>query len=144
MKLVRFVLFAAAAPLFAGGFYLDLGSPSASKDPKAHGAVMIARLSGCHEAEKGALRATAEGIVNGKRHTIPLKTVALDAPGAYAITRQWPAEGKWVVVLSGTHPSFSTPTETAVPVEGDTYSRAGVRSDNQKALAGAVVEKMLQ
>ncbi|MCX6590791.1 MAG: hypothetical protein NTZ56_04635 [Acidobacteria bacterium] len=113
----------AMVPLFAGGFYLELGSPAANADPKAKGAVLVTRFIGCQEPEKGVLEAVAIGIVNGQRQTLPLKVTALSQPGMYALARQWPAEGKWVVQLTGRHPGIQVPTSMLVRVSGDTFER---------------------
>ncbi len=122
----RICALAMVMPLIGGGFYLELGTPSANHDPKAKGAVVVARFSGCHQPEKGILTATAEGFVAGKREVIPLKTVVLSSPGQYAIAKQWPAEGKWALKLVGTHPDFAGATTTIVRVNGDSFDRASV------------------
>ena len=82
---------------FAGGFWLTLGNPDASPEAKALNAVVTVLPTGCHTPADARLTATAEGIVNGRRTTLPLKLAALPKPGFYAVTRQWPAEGKWVI-----------------------------------------------
>ena len=56
---------------------------------------------GCHEPEKARVTGTAEGIVDGKRRSIPLKLAALSEPGMFALTEQWPTGGKWVIQLVG-------------------------------------------
>jgi hypothetical protein len=143
MTMNKIFAIALALPLFAGGFYLELGSPSASSDPKAKGAVVLARFTGCHEPEKASLIATAEGMVAGKRQSIPLQAVALSTPGVYAITKQWPAEGKWVLKLVGRYPVGPGVTTTLVRLAGDGYDRG-----NMVMKAGAVdtnaLESMLQ
>lgn len=125
-KFSRLAFMALALPLLGGGFYLEVGSPSASQDPKAKGAVVVARLLGCHNPETGSVIATAEGIVNGKRESIKLKTVALSTPGMFAIERQWPSEGRWALRLVGKHPTMPTMTTTLVKVQGDSFDRAGM------------------
>jgi hypothetical protein len=124
MQLLRTATIALAIlPLFAGGFYLELGSPAASSDPKAKGAVLVTRFTGCHEPEKGALEAVAVGMVKGQRQSLPLKLTPLALPGMYAIAQQWPLEGKWVVHLTGRHPQHNVPTSLLVRVSGDTFER---------------------
>jgi len=113
----------AAIPALGGGFYVELGSPSGRSDPKAKGAVMLARLTGCHNPENGKLAAVAEGMVNGERRSIAIEPIALDSPGLYAIPKAWPNEGKWTVRLVGRHPSFDRPTSAVVRVEGDSFHR---------------------
>ncbi len=126
MKILnRLIALGVVMPLLGGGFWLELGSPSASSDPKARGALVVARFIGCHEPEKAFLKATAEGVVQGRRQTIVLSPVALSTPGVYAISRTWPAEGKWVLRLEGRYPVVSGITSTLVKVTGDSFDRKG-------------------
>ena len=136
-------LLAAALPLLAGGFYLELGSPSANKDPKARNAVLVTRFTGCHHPEKGTLQATAEGVVNGQRNTVTLTPVALAEPGMYAIEREWPAEGKWVVRLVGNHPDVSATTSLMVRVDGDKFD-GGTAKFAMRAPAANELDTMLR
>jgi len=43
---------------------------------------------------------TAEGILAGKRQTIPLAISRADAEGIFTLTRQWPVEGTWVLTFA--------------------------------------------
>lgn len=104
MKMTKWLISAAgllALPLvlFGGGFWLQLGNPQASPEATALKAVLTVQPVGCHEPEKAKVTATAVGVVNGKRQTIPLKLIALSTPATYALTQQWPAEGKWAIQL---------------------------------------------
>lgn len=110
----------------AGGFYIELGNPSASKDAAAKNAFVVARLIGCNQPERGTVTATAEGIVNGKRQTIPVELKPLSTPGMFALSRSWPAEGKWVLHFAATHPDAGV-TSTLVRVKGDNYERSGAK-----------------
>jgi hypothetical protein len=38
--------------------------------------------------------------VNGQRRSIPVKLTPA-GPGVYAITRQWPTQGTWVLAIAG-------------------------------------------
>jgi hypothetical protein len=126
MKILnRLIALGVVMPLLGGGFWLELGSPTASSDPKARGAVVVALFIGCHEPEKAVLKATAEGVVQGKRQTLALSPVALSTPGVYAISRTWPAEGKWVLKLEGRYPAVSGVTSTFVKLTGDSFDRKG-------------------
>lgn len=101
--MVRTLLFAVfgAATMFAGGFNLEFGNPAANPDAKAKDAVVIVRAVGCHSPEKAVFTGMAEGVVNGKRQTIPLTLTALDQPGVFAVKQQWPREGAWVLIFTG-------------------------------------------
>ena len=43
------------------------------------------------------LSGSAEGLVDGKRQSIALRFDATPHPDAYAVRRQWPAGGAWIV-----------------------------------------------
>ncbi len=115
-----------AASLIAGGFWVEIGKPSASPEAQAKHAVLVVRGYACSTPEKIAITAMAEGLVNGKRETIPLKLIPLSAQGTYALTRQWPSEGKWVVTLVGSNPSFSWHASAIAQVDGESVQWASV------------------
>jgi hypothetical protein len=96
------VFLALSSQVWAGGFYLITGRPEANKDAQAMNAVLTVTATGCHNPEKATVTASAIGIVNGEKRTIALKLTALPQPGAYAVTRQWPADGRWVLQFVAT------------------------------------------
>ena len=93
---------AAAALVFAEGFTFSVGSPVASQDYQAKGAVFVFRTQGCAEPAKPQITGTAEGLVKGVRQSVPLKVTAMTKAGVYAVYQNWRAEGEWVVNLKGT------------------------------------------
>ena len=95
-------VFAISLPALAGGFQLSIETPGAQGDPQLKEVVLIARTFGCHQPADAKLSATAEGLVNGRRETLPIDLRSIGS-GVYAIKRQWPAEGKWVLALTGSY-----------------------------------------
>ena len=123
------VLPLALAPAFGGGMILQIGNPTANPAATAKHGVVFARLTACHTPAKADLTATAEGFVDGKRQTIALKPDLLGEPGTWSIARAWPAEGKWVVRLTATHPEYGAySSSVVVAVNGDTFDWAKVRN----------------
>ena len=122
---------ASAAVLMAGGFALEIGRPSANPEAQAQHAVLVVRSYACTHPEKTSITAKAEGIVNGKRETIPLKLVPLTGKGTYSVTRQWPAEGRWVIALSATNSAFAWQPSAIVNVNGDDADFANVKRVNR-------------
>jgi hypothetical protein len=104
------ILLAAAIPLLAGGLFVMLGNPDANPEARSHNAVLTLKLAGCHEPEKASLTASAISVVDGKRQSIPLQLIALSEPGMYAVTRQWPAQGRWVLQFVATDQGRITST----------------------------------
>jgi hypothetical protein len=95
---------ALASAASAGGFGLMARRASGDPNPKVKGAALLVQADGCH-GPGATVTATAEGIVHGRRRSIPLRLtkVATDPAGVvtYAVRRQWPAAGAWVVSLTG-------------------------------------------
>ena len=105
-----------AGSLFAGGFYLQVGNPEASPEARKLNAVVTVKSVGCVEPGSTKISATAIGTVNGQRREIPLKLEALSAPGMFALSQQWPKEGRWVIRLEGTNGSrFASSLVSAGP-----------------------------
>lgn len=100
------ILTVVSAPLWAGTMVLEIGNPAANAEATAKNAVLMARITACHAPEKTALTATAEGIANGRRQSIPLNIVRLSKPDTFAIAREWPESGEWVVKIVATNPEF--------------------------------------
>ncbi len=125
-------------PAIAGGFFIELGNPSASKDPAAKNAFLLARLTGCHQPERGTLQGTAEGFVNGKRQSIPVKVSVLAKTGMFAVQQTWPTEGQWVLHLSATHPNVDATATTLVKVEGKEFHRGSAKYIPRAATAAEV------
>jgi hypothetical protein len=94
------LLIALPSPAFAGGFQLSVETPNRSNDPKLTDVVLVARTYGCHQPADAKLSATAEGLVGGKRQSLPVELRSIES-GGYAIKQQWPAEGTWVLALTG-------------------------------------------
>jgi len=95
-----------APSLFAGAFVLQIGSPAGNPEAQKNNGVLVARVTACRSPEKTAITATAEGRENGIRKSIPLKVIPLTTAGAFAITREWPEQGTWVVKLIATNPEY--------------------------------------
>jgi hypothetical protein len=107
---------ALAGQLLAGGFWLQLGNPEASTEARNSNAVLTIKAVGCHEPAKAQVTATAIGKLNGQRQVIPLKLTPLSEPGMYALAKQWPGEGRWVIRLTGRNgDQFTNTLVTAGP-----------------------------
>jgi len=65
----------------------------------------LVRSYACTGPASVSIAATAEGVVNGERKSIPLKLEALKQPGVYQFERTWPGQGTWLVrmEMSGSH-----------------------------------------
>jgi len=90
---------ASTLALWAGGLFVVPGNPEANAEARALKAVLTLKLAGCHEPQKAVLTATAIGVIDGRKQTFALKIDALSEPGTYAVARQWPDKGRWVLAF---------------------------------------------
>lgn len=118
--------FATAASLIAGGIVIELAKPSSNPEAQAKHALLVVRAYACTAPEKTTITATAEGLIRGKRESIPLKLIPLSGESMYAVTRQWPADGDWVLSLVEANPNFDRQPSLIVKVNGDSVDWAGV------------------
>ncbi len=91
-----------AVPLLAGGLFLKISDAAGTPEAKAKHAVLVTQVTACSSPEKTTVTGAAEGIVDGMRKTIPLEVMALNRPGSFAVAKQWPDEGTWVVKMTAT------------------------------------------
>jgi hypothetical protein len=131
VKLLTLAGSLAAASLFAGTFVLEIGRPSANPEAQAKHAVLVVRSAACAHPEKTKITANAEGLVNGKRRTIPLTIIPLSSAGTYAVTREWPAEGKWVLTLVAANSDYEWHPSAIVNVNGSSADLVQVKRANQ-------------
>ena len=135
------LMLACAGQMFAGGFWLQLGNPEANPTASKMGAVVTIKAVGCHDPAAAKITATATGVVNGQRRHIPLELKPLGEPGAYALSQQWPKEGKWVIQLVGKNDEQFTNTLVAAGPNG--VDRLHAKSD-MKAFPSTELEAMLK
>jgi len=81
---------------------------------------LIVRTYGCHHPADAVVTATAEGIVDNHRQSV-LLDLKTDAKGVYTIQRQWPSEGKWVLVLTGTDSGMTSTVFVQLDEKGGIY-----------------------
>jgi hypothetical protein len=89
----------------AGGISMTVQPPASKTIAGPKDTVLIARVEGCFKPEAASVSATADGVVDGKRRSIALQPVRT-APGVFAIRRQWPDHGVWVLAVTGQAEGF--------------------------------------
>jgi hypothetical protein len=137
MSLTRLLAAAtAAAAVFAASasagtmFRIEIGSAVAlgvskyfkKNDPKK--VVVAVRAVVCDELANVQITGTAEGLVAGKRQSLPITLTAIDpAEAIYAVQQQWPDAGAWVLHLKGSCASPKAEASTLVAVTKGTFIR---------------------
>ncbi|MDQ2767924.1 MAG: hypothetical protein M3Y30_12300 [Gemmatimonadota bacterium] len=81
--------------------WLSIETPVNPFDGSTRGAVCLVHAA-MHDGPPGvsALSATAEGLVAGARRSIALKLDVTSRPGVFAVRKQWPSEGAWVLRIT--------------------------------------------
>lgn len=102
---------AAVAAFIVGPPWISIEYPANPHDRSTTGAMLYVHVF--HHAQPIAypLEGTAEGIVNGERRSIKLKFTQTARPAVYGLSRQWPTEGVWTLVIrtsTGDHTSEAT------------------------------------
>jgi hypothetical protein len=78
--------------------WLSIESPVNPFDQSARGAAFLIHAAIREGAvELSDVTATAEGLVNGVRKSVPIRIEAASRAGTFAVRKQWPAEGTWLV-----------------------------------------------
>lgn len=122
---VAFVI--SVASVAAQDFSLQVGPPIAGKAPVAKNSIFVVRPGGCVDPASAQFTATAEGLVNGTRRSIPLTITALPAKGVHAVTKEQPtAAGVWIVNVVGTCAGKTAGALVAIGPK-NTYQRDSVK-----------------
>lgn len=127
------LLMAIASPALAGGFQISVETPAGSADQQMKDVVLIARTYGCHQPADARLAATAEGLVNGKRKSLPLELRSIGS-GVYAIKQQWPSEGTWVLALTGAYNGMTSSVLVELGANGNVQPGTRLDEGNLKGV----------
>ncbi|HKP86267.1 MAG TPA: hypothetical protein VJZ26_09230 [Blastocatellia bacterium] len=120
------LIFASFSTAFAGGFQLAVEAPPSSGSHSKDAALLV-RTYGCHTPADANVTATAEGIVNGRRQSIPLE-LKPDATGVYEIKQQWPAEGTWMLSFTGAYNGMTCTVFVDLGPNGKVYPDTKIES----------------
>ena len=90
---------AAAAPSF-GPPWISIESPANPYEPATRGAFLIVHTFHHGTPTASGVTGTAEGVVAGSRRSIPLSFDTTSRRGSYALRKQWPNEGTWMLVIN--------------------------------------------
>jgi hypothetical protein len=152
MCLTRFLAVGTAVailttPAAAGTmFRVEVGSPIALgitkhlKKTDAKKVVLAVRGVVCQDVSSVQITGTAEGVVAGKRRSLPLTLTPVEpAEAVYAIQQQWPPEGTWVLHLKG---SCSNPKAEASTLAA--FTNAAFIRDKSTVLREPATKKQVE
>ena len=84
--------------------WLSIESPVNPFDPTARGAAFLVHAVFREgQAQLSDLTGKAEGLVDGSRRSTPLRFDTTGRPGVFAVRRQWPSDGTWLLRIALQH-----------------------------------------
>ena len=89
----------AAAPSF-GPPWISIETPPNPFDAATRGSFLIVHTFHHGDAVASGVTGTAEGIVRGERKSVALTFDTTSRRGSYALRKQWPADGVWMLVIN--------------------------------------------
>lgn len=89
-----------ATPAFAGPPWISVELPANPHEASTRGAFFVVHTYHHGTPMQFPLTGRAEGLVNGRRQTVPLEISATDKPGVYAVRYRPVSEGAWVLVFN--------------------------------------------
>jgi hypothetical protein len=89
----------AASPSF-GPPWISIETPPNPFDAATRGSFLIVHTFHHGNAVASGVTGTAEGIVRGERKSVSLKFDTTSRPGSYALRKQWPSDGVWMLVIN--------------------------------------------
>jgi len=90
---------AAASPIF-GPPWISIEAPPNPFDATSRGAFLVVHTYHHADVVASGVTGSAEGIVSGTRRTIPLVFDTTTRRGTYALRKQWPNDGTWMLVIN--------------------------------------------
>lgn len=122
----------------AQDFALQVGPPIAGNAQPAKASLLVVRPGGCADPASAQITATAEGLVDGARKTVPLKLSALPTPGVHAVPKDLPDRGVWIVALAGTCAGKTAGAIVSIAGPKGEYRREAVKYLPHKATASEI------
>jgi len=89
-----------ASPVLAGPPWISIETPVNPWDPSSRGAFLLVHAFHHGTPVDFPVSGTAEGVVDGRRHSVPLRFERTSRPGVYAVANQWGQTGEWSLILT--------------------------------------------
>jgi hypothetical protein len=90
----------AAVPASFGPPWISIEYPPSPYDASTRDAFLLVHTFHHGTAIVAPVTGTAEGIVSGERRTVSLKFGGTSRTGVYALKKQWPSDGAWVLFIT--------------------------------------------
>ena len=90
----------AAVPAALGPPWISIEYPPSPYDATTREAFLLVHTFHHGTPIVAPVTGKAEGIVSGERRTVSLKFGGTSRTGVYALNKQWPSEGTWVLFIT--------------------------------------------
>ena len=80
--------------------WISIETPPNPYDPASRGAFLVVHTFHHGELAASGVTGTAEGIVSGARRSVALTFDTTSQRGSYALRKQWPSDGVWMLVIN--------------------------------------------
>ena len=118
----------AATPSF-GPPWISIETPPNPYDPASRGAFLVVHTFHHGDIVASGVTGTAEGIVAGARRSVRLAFDTTSRRGSYALRKQWPTDGVWMLVINTGGQAQGVTALVELGAQGDV---AGVRVPTRK------------
>ena len=122
----------AAAPSF-GPPWISIETPPNPYDPTSRGAFLVVHTFHHGDVVASGVTGTAEGLASGSRRSIPLTFDTTSHRGSYALRKQWPNDGTWMLVINTGGHAQGVTALVDIGAEGNV---AGVRVPTRRSNDG--------
>ena len=122
----------AATPAVVGPPWISIEYPVNPYDRDTKDAFLVVHTFHHQQPIGFPVSGRAEGLVQGKRRTLTLSFSTTSKDGVYTLTRQWPADGTWLLVIQTTQGAGEGNTVTAVVDLAADGAVAGVRVPTER------------
>ena len=126
MSLVALAGILAMSPAPVGPPWISIEYPPSPYDATTRNALLLVHAFHHGTPANFPVEGRAEGIVAGKRRSVALRFARTSRQGVFALEKQWPAEGSWVLAI-------------AVTQEGDSKAGALVELNHRGEVARVTV-----
>ena len=122
----------AATPALRGPPWISIEYPVNPYDRDARDAFLVVHTFHHQQPVGFPVSGRAEGLVQGKRRTVTLSFGTTSKDGVYTLTRQWPADGTWLLVIQTSQGASDGSTVTAMVTLDSDGAVAGVRVPTER------------
>ena len=130
-----------------GGPWMSVEAPGNPYDNATRGAAFYVHTYHHTIPVEMTVTATAEGVVDGQRKSVPIAVAKGTQTGTYAVRNQWGSKGVWTVVVGATAPGLSANMQALVEIDADgevgrvTVPHAGMMP---RAVSDAEIDRALR